>query len=67
MKVLKKIGRALLITIALIVAAFVLTAPFALIENPITKLIIALVYLFAIVLAGTWTCGDKPEDEDEDD
>ena len=67
MKVLKKIGRALLITIALIVAVFVLTAPFALIENPVIKLIIALVYLFAIVLAGTWTCGDKPEDEDEDD
>ena len=51
MKVLKKIGRALLITIALVVAAVVLTAPFALIENPLTKAIIALVYLFVVVLA----------------
>lgn len=67
MKVLKKIGRALLITIALVVAAVVLTAPFALIENPLTKAIIALVYLFVVVLAATWTCGDEPEPEDEDD
>ena len=65
MKVLKKIGRAMLITIALIVAAFVLTAPFALIGNPFTKVIIALVYLFSVVLAATWTCGDEPEPEDD--
>lgn len=65
MKVLKKIGIALLITIALIVAAFVLTALFALIENPLTKAIIALVYLFGIILVATWTFGDEPEDEDD--
>lgn len=65
MKVLKKIGRALLITIALVVAAVVLTAPFVLIENPLTKAIIALVYLFGIVLAASWTCGDEHKDEDD--
>lgn len=65
MKVLKKIGIALLITIALIVAAVILTAPFALIENPLAKAIIAFVYLFGVVFAATWTCGDEPEDEDD--
>lgn len=57
MKVLKKIGIALLITIALIVGAFVLTAPFVLIENPLTKAIIGFVYLFVVVLA-VCTCDD---------
>lgn len=59
MKVLKNIGIALLITIAIVVAMFILAAPFALIENPLTKAIIALVYLFVFILALIWDCGDN--------
>lgn len=59
MKVLKNIGRALLITIAIVVAMFILVAPFALIGNPLTKAIIAFVYLFGFILALTWNCGDN--------
>lgn len=50
MEIIKKIGIALLISIGLVAIAFVLVAPFALIENIYIKMGIAFLLLFGIVL-----------------
>lgn len=50
MRLLKKIGQAILITIGLIALAFILITPFALITNMAVKMGIIIFYLFAIVL-----------------
>lgn len=50
MRLLKKIGQAILITIGLIALAFILITPFVLISNVAIKMGLIIFYLFAVVL-----------------